>query len=221
VSQYPSPYSLPPNPYVPGPLGYGWNPYEQYLKPARRAGLLMIILGSLAMFCGTCFTGLSYVPTDQLAPEQQQLLRQIEKQVGMPAAQYIRWSGIGLLGSGVVLLSVGLWVRTGTRVAVAAAAAVAGLGLVYFGLGALLLLVQGTPVPACFQCLLVALFVLLMVWLVGAWRSAGTMGAVYEQYRAQYWQHLQQQQQYGQQYPGGGTVPPPGPGGPPMPPPQQ
>ena len=48
MSQYPSPYSLPPV-GQPTPQTYPYAPMNDPRLPARRAGLLMIILGGLAM----------------------------------------------------------------------------------------------------------------------------------------------------------------------------
>lgn len=224
MSQYPSPYSPPPGPYSQGGYGYGWNPYDQYLAPARRAGVLMIILGALAMTCGTCALGFSYTPTDQLPAEQQEAFRQMEEQVGMSLMTYMRWAGAGLMVPGVAFVLIGVWVRRGTRAAIVTAMVAAGLAVLYFALGSVLMLVRGAGIQACFQLVLVAPFGLLIVWLAQAWRYAGALGASQSQYQAQYWQYLQQQQQYGQQYPAGGYAPPPGqppiaPGGSPLPPP--
>lgn len=84
MSQYPSPYSPPP---YPPQAGYYPAPQANPLAPARRASLLMFILGPLMTLMGGCLTLASFgVANVEFPPEQRQLMQQLEMQSGMPAA---------------------------------------------------------------------------------------------------------------------------------------
>jgi hypothetical protein len=218
MSQYPSPYPAPgaPQPQqVPAaPYGYNFDYYQPYgqptgdpLGPARRAGMLMYVLGGLLAVVGAC-NGVS-----SLATSPQQILQQQAE--FMPAGQQSPLSpeatrtmavvfAVLTLGLGIGLILLGTWVRRGSLGA-------AWTGIVLTGGAVLLLLLMvlativagasGSPILFVATCVFViplALFGLQLVWLIQAARAAPRVAAMrnhQQNYQAQLWQYQQQQQQ--------------------------
>src|SRR5258708_39615298 len=77
-NQYPQPY---PPPGATGgggyPPGYGQPMYPDWLAPARRASLLMIVLGIVGLMCGLCLGVVAFAPLERMAAEQGKALPQL------------------------------------------------------------------------------------------------------------------------------------------------
>lgn len=212
MSQYPSPYQVPP--YAPGPAGY--DPYSPLLAPARRAGLLMIILGSVTAAYFVC-NGAAFVvmPANQIfstaaVPPGQQMpfSPQTMKTAG------VAFSAVMLL-VGVAMIVLGVMVRQNSGGAILTGLILSSILALMAGLFVLAMLVAGLTAPlmfvfACVLALPLALLILNLVWLAQAMRAGAQLRAAQAQYQAQYWQYQQHQQAYAQQ-PWQGPVPPPPP----------
>ena len=234
MTYYPQPYPPP----QPSP--------DELLAPARRAGVLMIVVGALSVGCGLCtaYHARNFDPGQAGAsPEvQQQLQQQIslfETQTGMSFQNVLAAMGIIPLVIGAVVGAVGFYVRTGSF-GWTVAATVITAGLLLITLGVLLVgLIQGAaagPVFAlaatCIYGAPATLLALLMGWLVQAIRAGSHVEAARQRYQAQLWQYQQYQQAYLQQaqqsqppagmgyhYPMPPALQQPAPGVPPPPPP--
>jgi len=221
MSQYPSPYSPPPE-------GYPYYPprHSPALAPARKASNLMLALAALALMGGVCAGIASRITPDQFPPSQREQLmsqrQQIERETGMSWASLARSVGITFGALGVVLLILGILVRSGRRLWLIIAMIITALIIAFCAYYLVLDIVgaarrQTTASGACAFAVGLALFGLLMSWLIQANRNVQAMASADQDLQNRYWQYLQQQQLYRQWY---GQVPPPPPGQPPVAPPQ-
>ena len=215
MTQYPY---TPPTQYAAGYDYYQSDP----LAPARRAGLLMYILGGIVLLSGFCCIGMGQALPKLMAeqPEAFVGLEQIPEATPqlLQRTLYI-FSGIIFVG-GVGMIVLGRFVRAASKGAIITSIVIAILAVLLLGiwlLGAAPTLLSPPGVHSLGLCMLVvpiALFVLLIVWLFGAMR--GVDRAMASSYAMQYWQYAQQQQAYAQgQYPAPPQTPPPTPPPPP------
>ncbi|MGH7214155.1 MAG: hypothetical protein ACREIT_05275 [Tepidisphaeraceae bacterium] len=222
MSQYPPPYS---SGYYPG-----YPPASDPLAPARRASILMFILGGLMFVCGTCAGFASTVSQADLPAEQASAFQQVETELaraGLTFRQAAIAFAILALAPGLSLIVLGYFVRSGGIVSIVLSL------LVSFGLTLLIgfLVVSaaasglggGRPelvVGLFVWAVPLALLVLLDVLLVQAARRTGQVEVMRQQQSTQWWQYQQQQAAYQQgayQYPGAVPPPPPPPAPPPPP----
>src|SRR5262245_964260 len=205
-SQFPGPYSYP---------AYAQDPYAAARAPARRAGVLMIIIGGLLTLLGMCAGSTLFFPEHMIrqqieimppSPDGQLTVPQMRKQALV--------SVIVSAVSGVVLIALGLFVRRGSKGAIITGIVLTSLAVLQFGLGTLgfLALAAGAPIMilmACFAAIPLALFILLLVWLIQSLRGSSDLQRMQAMYQQQYWQYQQQQQMYGQGGYGYQTAPAP------------
>lgn len=225
MSQYPNnPYSSPyppagyqPSYYTPQPPDLG--------RPARWAGLLMIILGAIIILFGglAALSGQVLMDNPQLPQATRDQITQMESELGISVQTLMIVIGIVLALPGLMQLILGLFVRRGSFISIVLAIIITTLLLLYLLInlaGAVFLATRGGGVEVVFQmCVPVlglALFGLQMFWLVQAARNAGPLKACNAQQQAYQWQVAQQQQYYAQQaytQPGGQPIhhPPPPP----------
>jgi hypothetical protein len=213
-------------PPTPPPYGYGYDPYAQQidpLAPARRAALMMFILGGLMLLCGIgCGTFAMTVPMDRLISEAGVTLPQ-QPPPGMSIEELMRIGymvlGVGSFLAGVVLVVLGLFVRGGGRGAAVTSIVIVTILLFVIGLLTLASLPQMFQQPSaalglCVVIVPIALLIASLIALVQAAKAAPQVGAMKQQQQFQMWQYQQQQQAYSQ---GGYSMPPQAP--PPAPPP--
>src|SRR3982751_1617507 len=122
MTQYPSPYSAPPQ----YPVGYGAPlPPPNLLGPARRAAILMWITGGLLLLSGMCCGIVGGVPLDRWPPESRSELQPFEAQLAQAGMSFstVMWTAAALVGGiGILLVVLAFFVRRG------------GLGAVIFAL---------------------------------------------------------------------------------------
>jgi hypothetical protein len=198
-----------------------YDPSSPLLAPARRAGLLMIILGSITAAYFLC-NGAAFIvmPTDQLfthstLPPGQEVPFTPEtlKKVGVIMSSL-------MLIVGIAMIVVGVMTRQHSPGAIVAGIVLSSILALLGALCVLVMLVTGLSAPlmfafACVLSIPVALLVLNLFWLAQALRAAPQLRAMQAQYQAQFWQYQQNQQAYAQPPWYGGVPPPP----PPPPPP--
>jgi hypothetical protein len=208
-------------------MGYygGWDPREQLLAPARRAGLLMIILGAIAMGCGGCFFGGSFLPLNQLPPDSMAQLRQLEQMFDMPITRIMRILGVVLLIPGLAFIGSGIFVRRGTLAGIVIASILTVMAILYLAFNALGQLGAGEPAGACLTAIVIGPTILVLVWLFQANRNRTQLMYFSSQYPQAYGHYPQMppgypQPPYPQQsYLPQGGYPPPYVPQPPIPPP--
>lgn len=209
MSQPPtSPYSPPQAPQYP----YGYDPYAAYsqmgdaLAPARRASIMLFIVGGLLTLLGAC-NGISSVMLDaqQLAASNQQFMAPGQPSPFSPEGLRMFAIVCGALTflCGIVLVGLGVPVRRGNRPAVIGALIISSLLTLLVGGFMLLALLGGIVQPmllvaACVTLVPLVLFGLLVIWLIQALRAAGPNLQAQMQQQAAYWQYAQQQQAYQQ-----------------------
>lgn len=213
------------NPYLP-PQPYHYaagDAYESLRSPAKRASILMFILGGLLCVCGTCCVAAGpMLSRAQLDAEQMSQFSQFEAELGIGMKELMMGMGVAGMLPGIILIVLGIFVRGGSTGPVITA-------LVFTSIMELVLLLlavsggieaisSGSPdtlIGLAFFIALLATLGMLIVWLIQSVRNAGQLRAWQTQYQMQYWQYQQQQQLY-QRPPAWSNQPPP----PPPPPPQ-
>ncbi len=223
MSQYPSPYSPPPS-YL-SQFGYYAPPQLDLLAPAKRAGLLMMILGGLGVAIGLCMAGAGRImQSTTMPPEVQSQIQQLETQSGVSFFTVVAISGGILLLFAITMIVLGVFVRQGKMMAIILSIIATSILTLLLGiavLGGLISAAQQGPqviIGVCFWGVPLSLSILQLFWLISAARSSPRAAALQQQYQSQYWQYQQNMHAYqnsGYGYPGQ----PPAAGAPPQLPP--
>jgi hypothetical protein len=191
--------------------------------PAKRASVLMIVLGSLTLLLGSC-VGLvvAKLPSimSQMPPEQTKAFNDMESQYHFTIHAIFLTMSAALVIVGVIYIVMGIFVRNGGLGSVITSIVFTSVTILFIIvnlLGSLLGGVNGLG-GACMCVLALAMFSLLLIFLIQAASSSGRIRMMQNQYQAQYMQYQQMMQQYGQAGYGYSYPPPPPPG--PLPPDQ-
>jgi hypothetical protein len=217
MSQYPSPYSPPPQAYA---SNYAYFNAPDPRGPARRASVMMIVLGSLLLVLGLCVVGVGQMMRSTPLPaELASQVQQIESQTGVTLAGIMAVAGVVMVVFSLLMIALGIWVRGGGLVAAVLsiiATSVALLMLSFVVLfGTIGALQRGNPqafVQIFIWGIAWVLFLVQLILLISAARASGRVAVSQQQLHAQYWQYQQNMQAYG----GGGgyhapMAPPPAP----------
>ncbi|HEV2292575.1 MAG TPA: hypothetical protein VGR35_01890 [Tepidisphaeraceae bacterium] len=217
MSQYPSPYTPPPQqPSYGG--GYDFNyyqPTEDVLAPARRSSVMMFIMGGLLAIGGLCCGAMgALVPFDQVMAQNPVL----SSGPGM-TADLLKFSvivvGVLSLLFGMALLVLGYFVRSGGMVPIVIAIVLVGLALLLgmgnLLIGALQIRAAGPEMMMglCMNLIPLVLLGVLLFMLVRAAKAAPRVTAMKSQYQQHYWHYQQQQQMYQTGYPAPPPMTPP------------
>jgi hypothetical protein len=179
-------------------MGYAnaaYNPYANLLGPAKRAGVLQVVLGSLGALMGLC-VGLLFVAA----------FDEMMKQPGMalpadvdPATVQMVFAvvGFGIAGLSVLLLVLGVFVIKAVKGATITSIVLSILATLYFAFNSIVVLGQGNPVGVMLSVGLLGAFIWLTAWLFQAVGAINQHVAAQAQ-AAQYYQYYQQQQAAGQ-----------------------
>lgn len=218
MSQYPPPYSQPPYPQQPYPGQFDYyQPHgSDLLAPARRAAILMFVLGGLLAVLGACnsISALVINPTEAFEKQSQLLNDPQAFQMSPKTFRVMTVTfGIGMLVLGVLMIIFGAVVRRGSTGAIVASLIIVSLivlGLLLLSLGSVVLAATGAMmgfITLCVFAIPLVLFVLLGVWLAQAAFAAPRVRALQQQYQTQMWQY--QQQAAGGNWGYGAQAPPP------------
>ena len=218
MTQYPNPYQPPPG--APGLQYYPPGPPRDPLAPARRASVMLFILGGLGLACGLCIGIAAWmVPAEALVEQLRSgptanQLNQLPPgwtAEGLARAAYTV-AAVLILVSGMTFAILGLLVRRGGRGASITGIVLCTLMMLWILLNLLLGLTQIGRAPAVqivvmlvFGGSLVAAAGFTIAWLAQAARAAPLMAWYRQQMQAQYWHYQQQQPAYSQR-----GAPPPG-----------
>ncbi len=193
------------------------------LTPARRAGNLMYVIGTLLLLSTFC-CGATALMLPRVFQDRPEVLQQMQQRFPQANEQILQ-TGMYVL-TGIVLFAallafvLAVFVRGGSKGAIIISlvlAILAGLLLLIQTAGAAFQATQmhspDAAIGLCPFVLAVALLALLIVWLIQAMRASDQVRA--QQYAMQYWQYAQQQayqqQQGGYAYPQQYQPPPPPP----------
>ena len=204
LSQTPYPFS--PQPFPPGSLQYQIP--NDPLGPARRAGVMLLVLGGLVLLAGVCGGVMAaIVPFDQIPipPE----LNTAHLPPGLSIPQAMRNGCLTMckagLPTGICLLVLGYFTRKGARWASISGIVVCGLLLLYTAGIVLVAMALGAGNPQnlgslfCITIVPGGLLTLALVWLIQALRRFPAIQYAQQQYQMQMWQYQQQQAAYQQQ----------------------
>lgn len=205
--QSPYPYPPYPSPYAPPQAGtYFGDPGDTILAPARRAAMLMFVLGGLIMLLGICNGAQALVVG---AEEFAKVNERFSVPGGPPtpfSPETLRTMSLVMAGvtlfAGLAYVAVGAAVRRGSRGAAIGGIVLSVLAMLFALLvvaGSLLAAIAAPPMLACAcgSLLPVSLFGLLIWWLVQSLRAVANWRVVQAQYQMQYWQYQQAAQAYG------------------------
>ena len=201
MSQYPPAYPSGPIPYQ--TPGQQFDPLADLLAPAKRAGVLMIVFGGIAIACGLCF-GLVGLAWDEVMrasnPADLANLMQLEVQLGLSVRVMLLIVAGGSLVVGLLFLVLGIVTRGGGAVGIYGSMVVAVIVMGYIGINAIGLLALGGKTPpstlaggVCFTVVGLGTMVLLMIWLINAARNIRRIRELKE-YQQNYYLYAQQQQ---------------------------
>ena len=217
MSQYPSPYSPPPQGY---PNYYGFDPHAVALAPARRASTLMIIVAVLGLLLGVCAGIASRVPVGQYPPETQEQMRQMESLYKMPLPTFFMLAALIFGIPSLLLLIFGIWVRGGTKASLVTSIVYTAILTLLMAANLAVALKAGAaakPGDLFIPVVVLAALVVMLVWLAQALKAIASLRGSQAGFQNQYWQQQQAywQWQQGQQMPPMAPPPPP-PGQPPV-----
>jgi hypothetical protein len=186
--------TYPQPPYPSPPVNYGYpGAGTDPLAPARRASVMMAVVGGLVMAFGLCqIVASMLVPADEVLKSQQSLLSKSGGQaVPMPTLKRIQTIALvaqGLLAlCGVALLALCFPARRGSRPATIAAIIFSGVLGAFALLAVLGSLFASIVAPALLvmSCAAVALATMLVIQLIWLFQSLGATSRMQEA-RAQY-----------------------------------
>lgn len=205
MSQYPhSPYSTP-QPFQPG---YAYDPYGAHLAPARRAGLLMVIIGSLLAAYGMCNAiSTIIVPADLLMARLHLADNEMAPQWSIQTMRTLGVIFSTLVAiAGIAHIAIGIPVRRASHAAIISGIVLTGILGAFVLLFMLMCAVGGLAAPIlfagiCALCIPAGILVLQLIWLIQARQSNANLQTMQRQYQQHYWQYQQQQQAYGYGYP--------------------
>jgi hypothetical protein len=196
VSQFPPPYSPPPDPNV---YSY-YQPGPDLLAPARRASMLMFVMGALLGLGAVCCIGGGYM-LPRFMTEQPELFSKMQLPPGATTERLQREaiiSGIMSFVFCVAMVVLGIFVRrggTGSAVIASVTTCILILILLLNVFSGLLQARGGPPelfAGVCMLLLPLAALGLLLVWLIQAARAAPRIRLMQQQYASQMWQYQQQ-----------------------------
>src|SRR5262245_46932126 len=132
MSQYPSPY--------PGPTAYYPAPYTnelslRYLAPARRASVLMFVIGGLGICCGVCCGLVGQIaPVAQIIQHSGIDLSQLD-QAGISPTTFVRII-YGVMAGGTLVVSIlfitlATFVRRGSTAAIITSIVLSAIALLF------------------------------------------------------------------------------------------
>jgi hypothetical protein len=192
--------------------GY-YAPYPiDLLRPAKRAGLLMIIIGAVTVMLAMCMVGVGQLLKSMaVPPELAAQIQQLESK-GITVGEYFAVVGGIFLIFAIAEIVLGIFVRLGKTIAIILSMIGTSIVLILLAL-TILFAILGSLSQAGPQMIFGAILwfvplVLLglqLMWLIGASRGNSRVALAQQQYQAQYWQYQQNMQAYS----GYGQLPPP------------
>jgi hypothetical protein len=199
MSQFPNPY---PSPYPPAnfPMNYA-APHAAWgdpLRPAKRAALIMFILGGLGLLCGVCLGIVAVVPIQQMAAQQGQALPPLPPGVTWDLMQQTMgvFAVVAVIGS-VLQMVVAFFVRRGGAAATAVGLVLTILWLlVWAAIIVMAVLSRQGMTNVVANLIPGSAFLLQLLLCIQAQRASAQVAQWQAAYQAQYWQYLQQQQAY-------------------------
>jgi hypothetical protein len=203
--QYPQPYSPYQMPQV-HPMAYAAAQVEGLGWHYSRAGMMLIITGSLMALCGLACGAMGMMP--QL--EQAMANAQMDPEVAALITPQMMKMFLFVIAAGSLLYALlavvfGIMVRKQSKGATIAAIVLSSLVVAYLAINLLAGLFQIAKLGpqgmlgACMIVVPLAVCIWQLMWLIQALRSAGPLRAMQGQMQMQYWQMMQMQQQQYQQ----------------------
>jgi hypothetical protein len=195
------------SPYSPPPYSQNldyFSPQGNLLNAGRRAGTLMLVLGGLILLMGLFNTISSALTPADVMMERQKKVLPADGQLIVSATVYKSMAvvvGVATIITGLILVSLALSVRRGSKTSTIAGIVVTSLLLLLTGLMTLVFIVVGLSAPAVLPLICVPggatmLLIWQLIWLIAAARNTTALWAAQQQYQMQYWQYQQNAQAY-------------------------
>lgn len=157
------------------PMPFYAAPTVDALAPARRASVMMIVIGTLSLLMGGCMgITAALLPQMQSMPELNTQLSQLESQSGVSITALLIVAASLFAAVAIVQIVLGFIVRRGSMVPAVISIVFTSLILIYCGINAIAALaLQGQFGGACMSFAAAALFVVQLVMLFQVCRNAG------------------------------------------------
>jgi len=198
MSQYPPGY--------PSQLGYPQAPMADPLAPAKRASIMMIVVGCLALVLGLCVGFAAMMLT---GPMEAQFSRQMPPGISPQMVGLVLKVIFGVfLVVALVEVILGILIRSGKSTPIVISIVLTVLGIFYFIFNLVVIVHGGNPTQIIVAGITVMIVVAQLLFLIPAMKASQQVQSMQAAYQAQYWHYMQQQQAYQQ-----GTAAPPGYGG--------
>jgi low affinity Fe/Cu permease len=190
---YPQPY------YAPQMPQYYGAPIDA-LRPARRASLLMFIVGPVMLLLATCLFSMPAMMNAMPGPQVDQLRARFAAQSPLSLETVCRVFSVVCAVPGLALIVLAFFVRGGGKIPAVLSCVVVGLIAVVLAINLIGSLAQASDpnvLPGvCFIVVALAVIVLQFVWLIQATIASGRVQLAQQQFAAQYWQYQQTMQAY-------------------------
>jgi hypothetical protein len=205
MSQYPYPPQKPQPPQgypPPPPQGYGQQMgyampgaygMPDALAPAKRASVMMFVLGSMMLLCGLCTGTMAAMPLEQIAAQRGQMPSLPPGMTMETVRKAFMLAAFVTLPLGLLEIIVGVFVRRGGAGAAVFGIVLASLMILYFAANVFFSVMQHAVGGVLLAAIIAGLFVLQLVFCVQSSRAASQIGQMQAAYQAQYWQYMQQQ----------------------------
>lgn len=170
------------------------------MEAPRRAGMLMLVLGALALLMGVqSLMATAVIPAQQLLDQERSFLAGAKDMPLPPADQLHRMAigmCVGIIVVGAMMVVLGVAVRRGSQAGTGLALALTSLLLLVFGIAALAFLLAGLVEPVVLPMVLLPgvplmLMAWQMAWLIGAGRASAAMVQARQRSADQHWQFQQ------------------------------
>ena len=205
MSQYPNPqqsqFPVPPTGYPPYAYPTGQTPIDP-MAAARRASMLMFILGGLTIFMGLCMGAFAFMDLEHLAAQGGRPLPPLPQGMSWTVVAGV-FGVIALLAGGMQLVVAG-FVRRATTTPIVFGIVMSGLLLLYFLVNTFYGFTKGQPDAGVLSLMAFSIYALQLYFLMQALRNIPILKQMQAAYQAQYWQYVQQQQAYQSSQPSAG-----------------
>ena len=173
-------------------------------KPARRAGVLMIVIGLLTVGLAIGLAGIgASVPRDQYPPDWQQQIARIESELGVSWGTMLKIAGGIVAAPAALMVFLGFFVRRGSMTSAVLGVVLTSMMVLYLCsmlVRSIVVIAAGRAAGATallvFCLAALALLGVQIFWLAKAVINAGPLKVFTQQHQAMEWQ--QQEQARGQ-----------------------
>ena len=179
------------------PVGYAPAGLADPRLPAKRASVLMFILGGAGVGCGVCVGAVSQMPLQQLAAQNNTKLPPFPPGMTLDLVmKAMVFMAVASLVASLMQLAAAVFVRRGSAAACAFGMVLSVVFILYFAVETLSSFSVGQAGVVFISLPAAVAFIVQLILLINARRASGQIAQMQAAYQARYWHYLQQQQVY-------------------------